>query len=410
MNKQWRDMGVLLGAIGIANIGEWIYMIALHLLILQETGSVLAVTAVYMLRPAATLLTNGWSGSLIDRVDQRNAMIGLDLCRALLITGLPLALFSGHMFIVYVMVFLIQMAQAIFHPASMVYITGLIPVRKRKRFNAIRALLQSGGFLLGPAVAGLLFLVGTPLFSIYVNALCLLLSALLTMCLPRLPKKEEGKGNSQKPFSISLLKEDARLVIRYSLASRQVMAVYLLFGVAMTVIPTAIDSLETAFAKEVLMLTDTEYGVLVSIAGAGIITGACVNSVIVEKLPVSIMIGMGSLFVAFGYLIYAFSSTFLVAAVGFFALAFFLAFANTGFMTFYQTNIPVEVMGRVISFYALCEAVLTIGMTGLVGGMAHVLSVQMSVMMGCICMVLTCMLLCFVIFRTLTARKIMHHT
>lgn len=402
-------MSILLGAIGIANIGEWIYMIALHLLILQETGSVLAVTAVYMLRPAATLVTNSWSGSLIDRLNQRNVMAGLDICRAVLIAALPFALFKGHMLIVYVLVFLIHMAQAIFYPASMVYITGVIPANKRKRFNAIRALLQSGGFLLGPAVAGLLFLIGTPVFSIYVNATCLLISALLTMCLPILPKVEE-RDDRQKVFSLSMLKEDARLVIQFSRTSRQVVAVYLLFSVAITVLPTAIDSLETVFAKEVLMLTNTEYGLLVSIAGAGIIAGACLNSIIVEKLPVSIMIGLGSLFVAFGYLIYAFSNTFIVAAVGFFVLAFFLAFANTGFMTFYQTNIPVKVMGRVASFYALCEAILTIVMTGFSGGMAHVLSVRTSVIMGCICMFLACLMLCFITFRPLTDKKVVHPT
>lgn len=155
--KHWRDMSLLLGAIGIANIGEWIYMIALHLLIFQETGSVLAVTAVYMLRPAAALLTNSWSGSLIDRLNQRKVMISLDISRAILIACIAFALFSGHLLILYVMVFLIQMAQAMFHPASMVYMTGLIPANNRKRFNAIRSLLQSGGFLLGPAAAGLLF-------------------------------------------------------------------------------------------------------------------------------------------------------------------------------------------------------------------------------------------------------------
>ncbi|MGE6629161.1 MFS transporter [Bacillus sp. NPDC077027] len=405
MKKDWRDMSILLGAIGIANIGEWIFIIALHLLILQETGSILAVTAIYMLRPVATLVTNSWSGSLIDRLNQRNVMAGLDVCRAVLIAGLPFALFSGQMLIVYPMVFVIHMAHAMFHPASMVYITGLIPINKRKRFNAIRALLNSGGFLLGPAVAGLLFLIGTPVFSIYVNAVCLFVSSLLTMCLPILPRATGG-DDRQKRFSLSVLKEDAQLVLRFSLSSRQVMAVYLLFGAAITVLPTAIDSLETAFAKEVLMLTDTEYGLLVSIAGAGIIVGACVNSVIVEKLPVSIMIGLGSLFVAFGYLIYAFSHTFMVAAIGFFVLAFFLAFANTGFMTFYQTYIPVEVMGRVASFYALCEAILTIGMTGISGGIAYFLSVKISVIMGCVSMLLICLLLCFVIFRSLIFNKL----
>lgn len=399
-------MSLLLGAIGIANIGEWIYMIALHLLIFQETGSVLAVTAVYMLRPAAALLTNSWSGSLVDRLNQRNVMISLDITRAILIACVPFALFSGHLLILYVMVFLIQMAQAMFHPASMVYMTGLIPADNRKRFNAIRSLLQSGGFLLGPAAAGLLFLIGTPVFSIYINAICLLISALLTMCLPNLLKQDAG----QNGFSLSMLKEDAKLVLRFSLTSRQIMAVYLLFSAAITVLPTAIDSLETAFAKEVLLLTDTEYGLLVSIAGAGIITGAGLNSVIVERLPVSIMLGIGSLFVACGYLIYAFSSTLFVAAVGFFILAFFLSFANTGFMTFYQTNIPVEVMGRVASFYALVEAILTMMMTGVSGGLAHVLSIRTSVVIGCVCMLFVCLLLCFVIFRPLNVKKIVHPT
>ncbi|MEH7734160.1 MFS transporter [Bacillus pumilus] len=406
MKKHWRDMSLLLGAIGIANIGEWIYMIALHLLIFQETGSVLAVTAVYMLRPAAALLTNSWSGSLIDRLNQRKVMISLDISRAILIACIPFALFSGHLLILYVMVFLIQMAQAMFHPASMVYMTGLIPANNRKRFNAIRSLLQSGGFLLGPAAAGLLFLVGTPVFSIYINTICLLVSALLTMCLPNLLKQDAG----QKGFTLSMLKEDARLVLRFSLTSRQIMAVYLLFSAAITVLPTAIDSLETAFAKEVLLLTDTQYGLLVSIAGAGIIAGAGLNSVIVERLPVSIMLGIGSLLVACGYLIYAFSSTLFIAAVGFFILAFFLAFANTGFMTFYQTNIPIEVMGRVASFYALVEAILTIMLTGVSGGLAHVLSIRTSVVTGSLCMLLVCLLLCFVIFRPLTGKKIVHPT
>lgn len=399
-------MSLLLGAIGIANIGEWIYMIALHLLIFQETGSVLAVTAVYMLRPAAALLTNSWSGSLIDRLNQRKVMICLDISRAILLACIPFALFSGHLFILYVIVFLIQMAQAMFHPASMVYMTGLIPANNRKRFNAIRSLLQSGGFLLGPAVAGLLFLIGTPVFSIYINAICLLVSALFTMCLPNLLKLDAD----QKGFTLSMLKEDAKLVLRFSLTSRQIMSVYLLFSAAITVLPTAIDSLETAFAKEVLLLTDTQYGLLVSIAGAGIIAGAGLNSLIVERLSVSIMLGIGSLFVACGYLIYAFSSTLFAAAIGFFILAFFLAFANTGFMTFYQTNIPVEVMGRVASFYALVEAILTIMLTGVSGGLAHVLSIRTSVVIGSLCMFLICLLLCFVILRPLTGKKIVHPT
>ena len=48
----------------------------------------------------------------------------------------------------------------------------------------------------------------------------------------------------------------------------------------MMVLTAANDSLELSFAKEVLLLTDSEYGFLVSIAGAGFILGAITNTIL----------------------------------------------------------------------------------------------------------------------------------
>ena len=58
----------------------------------------------------------------------------------------------------------------------MAYITTLIPKGNRQRFNALRGLVGSGAFLIGPGVAGILFMMGTPDFALYMNALALLLS------------------------------------------------------------------------------------------------------------------------------------------------------------------------------------------------------------------------------------------
>ena len=82
------------------------------------------------------------------------------------------------------------------------------------------------------------------------------------------------------------------------------------------VLTAANDSLELSFAKEVLLLTDSEYGFLVSIAGAGFILGAITNTIL-SKTNTFILIGIGSLFIAIGYIIYAFSNEFLIAAIGF---------------------------------------------------------------------------------------------
>lgn len=69
--KLWKDPILLLFGIGISNVGQWIYLIALNLIVLDQTGSPLAVSILYILKPMAAIFTNGWAGSLIDRINQR---------------------------------------------------------------------------------------------------------------------------------------------------------------------------------------------------------------------------------------------------------------------------------------------------------------------------------------------------
>ncbi len=69
----WKYAAILLFGIGLSNVGAWIYFIALNLIILDMTGSPLALAILYMMRPLAGLVTNAWSGSLVDRVNKTKA-------------------------------------------------------------------------------------------------------------------------------------------------------------------------------------------------------------------------------------------------------------------------------------------------------------------------------------------------
>lgn len=51
----------------------------------------------------------------------------------------------------------------------------------------------------------------------------------------------------------------------------------------MVVMMTATNSLEVAFATRILSLSEGEYGILVSIAGAGVLVGSLSNVIINEK-------------------------------------------------------------------------------------------------------------------------------
>ena len=87
--SKWKNPLLLLLGIGVSNLGAWIYLIALNLIVLDMTGSPLAVSILYILIPIATLCTNFWSGSFIDRLNKKNLMISLDVVRALFIFLLP---------------------------------------------------------------------------------------------------------------------------------------------------------------------------------------------------------------------------------------------------------------------------------------------------------------------------------
>ncbi|PEY43082.1 MFS transporter [Bacillus cereus] len=387
--KDWKYPLLLLSGVGIANLGAWIYLIALNVLVYNMGGSALAVAALYVIKPLATLFTNAWSGSMIDRLNKRKLMIHLDIYRALFIAILPLL---PSLWIVYVFVFFISMASAIYEPTAMTYMTKLIPVEQRQRFNSLRSLIGSGAFLIGPAIAGVLLIASTPEIAIYINAIAFLLSGFITLLLPNLDKKEASDTTSNT-LSLTVLKKDWNTVINFSRKHVYVVCVYFLFQ-SMFVLATATDSLELSFAKEVLLLTDSEYGFLVSIAGAGFILGAITNTILSKKLAPSLLIGIGSLFIAIGYLIYAFSNIFLIAAIGFFILSFSMAYANTGFYTFYQNNIPVHMMGRIGSIYGLVIAIVTIFVTILSGVATQFISIQLVVIVGSLIMLFITIVLC----------------
>lgn len=373
----WKNPIILLVTIGIANIGEWIYFIALNLAVLESSGNkALAVTGLYIMQPLAAVLTNFWAGSLIDRLNKRNLIISLNLLRAGVIALLP---FFSSLWIIYFIVFILGSANAVFQPTSTSYITRSLVPAQIKKFNSFRSLIDSGAFLIGPAVAGVLLTFGTPNFAILTNAAALVLSGILTLFLPNVELRDSQFLTEKLSFNV--LKADFKTVRSFSSNHHSIMKIYFSFS-GITVMATALDSLEATFSINVLNLSNQEYGFLVSVAGAGILVGSIATVTLADSLPLALMMGGGTIFVSVGYLIFAFSTSFITASVGFFILAFSLAFANTGFQSFYQLNVPVDLMGRVGSMYGLVESLFTIIMTLLFGIATQFMALRSIIIVG----------------------------
>ncbi|WP_353047895.1 MFS transporter [Exiguobacterium sp. CH10] len=368
LNSFRKTSALLLVSVGISNLGAWVYFIALNLIVLEMTGSPFAVSVLYVLVPLASLISNLWSGSLIDRVDTRRLMMLLDGLRAFLVFSLG---WIDSLWLIYGIVFLLNVMSSLFESSSLVYMTQLVPASNRQKFNAMKNFVQSSGFILGPTIAGLLFLVGSSTTAIFVNAFALVVSVGM---LSRLPSHHRTNV-SIEPFSVRLIIEDWKVVIRFASNAKYVTLIYGLFCV-MTIFMSGLDSLEASFATQVLHLSESRYGFLVSIAGIGIIVGSLINSRWSHRLSLSFCIGFGAIMTPVGYLLFAGSSSFTMASIGFFILTFALAFANTGFLSFYQYHVPVEIMGRFSGVINVAESLFVILLTFGIGLLAEMVGIR----------------------------------
>lgn len=350
----WKLASMLLAGIGISKLGDFIYLIAINLIVYDMTGSAAAVAGLWIIGPITSVITNSWSGGMIDRKNKKSIMIWTDVGRAL---GVALIPFLGSIGFIYAALFLISIAKALFMPASASYIAKLVPIQSRKRFNSINSLVASGAFIVGPAIAGGLFLIGTIDAAVFLNAASFVFSAVIIWLLPDMDK-DLGEA-SFKTSAHETIQDDWRQVIAFGRIESFFISVYGCFQ-AFGLFSLAMDSQEVVFIQDVVGLTEADYSFLVSISGIGFALGALFITIVSKMLSIKQLMGFGMVLTAAGYLIYAVADSFMMVVIGFTVLGIFNAFSSAGYQTFYQNNVPVEIMGRMTSVIGVIQSIAQI--------------------------------------------------
>jgi len=370
--KGWKSPALLLTGLGLSSLGDFIYLVAINLLVLKMTGSAAAVAALWVVSPITSILVNGWSGSIIDRSNKKKIMIITDIVRAIAVAIIPLL---PSVWMIYALLFVINFAKSFFNPTSTAYITDLIPKEQRKTFNSIRSLVSSGAFITGPAIAGVLLIVGNLEIAIYSNAISFVISAILIAFLPSI---DSSQNDTIEKLQLKNLLEDWRVVIRFGKETIFVMTIYSSF-IIFDIFTMAMDSQEVVFTQRVIGLTEVEYSLLMSVTGIGYAAGGLLVIFISRFLSIRALIGTGLFMLAAGYFIYSLSTSFAMAATGFIILGFFFAFSNTGFTTFYQNNVPVEIMGRVTSIVSVLQSAVSVVFLLFIGIMGDLLPLRYTI-------------------------------
>ncbi|MFJ7271892.1 MFS transporter [Streptomyces sp. NPDC099050] len=139
-------------------LGGSVSMLALPLVVLDVTGSLVGMGLITALSGVCAIATGTFAGHVVDRVDRRRLMIGCDLARAVLLGSVPLVWSLGgpRIWWLYVLTALVTVLKTLFDVAYVSAVPSLVEPADLIAANGRLMGTFALGTLLGPVVAGLL--------------------------------------------------------------------------------------------------------------------------------------------------------------------------------------------------------------------------------------------------------------
>jgi MFS family permease len=198
----------------ISLLGDQFYLVALPWLVLQMTGSSLALGTVLMTAavPRAVLMLLG--GAVIDRLSARRVLAATAVVRTILVGAVAALVWLGlaRLWHIYLLTFAFGIADAFSLPAGPAILPTLVPP---EQLGGANALLQSSAVLTqmaGPAPAGIAIRLWGIASALFVDALSFLGVIVALAGIPDPPKAKALDGAPARPSVLSSIAEGLRAV------------------------------------------------------------------------------------------------------------------------------------------------------------------------------------------------------
>lgn len=174
-----RDFKVLLSSQGISSLGDAVSFTALPLLVLALTGSGFAMGIVGALQTLPDLVLGMVAGALADRSDRKRMMLLADLGRALLTALIPISVALGGptMAVILLVAAPTSILRSFFLAGYTASVPALVGRSEVGRANSYFEAIYSMGYIVGPAIAGLLAATIGPGPTLAIDAISFALSA-----------------------------------------------------------------------------------------------------------------------------------------------------------------------------------------------------------------------------------------
>jgi MFS family permease len=329
----------------VAFAGRWMQQIAAYWLVLELTGSAVAVGALALVQLLPVTLFGLAAGSIVDRFDVRRLVVVCESVMAVLAGVLAAVTLAGV--VEAWMVYVLMSAQGLFlvvdNPARHALVYRIVGTADLPNAVALSSGLGTMARVAGPALGGLVVAVAGTGVAFAVNAVSYL--AVVVAVLAMRESELLARGAAQARIGIVSGMRDA---LAFALGSRRVAVAF--FGVLIvSTVSFNFDVLFPLLAAETLDAGAGTFGLVAAVFGAGALVGALTLATIGKARMRLMLLGAGG----FGALELALApqaSLALVCAILLPLGVFYVLWGSSALATL-QLSAPAELRGRAVSLY-----------------------------------------------------------
>jgi MFS family permease len=263
-----RDFRFLLGGTMAANVAMWVQMIAQGWIVLQLTGSSVALGAISFIRGIAMLVASPFGGLLSDRFDRRlmmNLATGISAASA---SAMAVLVITGQIQLWQLFVFaaLDGALGSVNQPARQALVYDVAGPKALTNAVALQSIGQNIMRLVGPSLGGALIGVAGVGVCFAVQAGFYLLSVLTSLPI---------RTRSERPARMASLTESVLGGFSYARRHRPILLLLLVAALpSLLVYPYM--SFMPLFSQQVLGADAFWFGILITAVGVGSIAGALI--------------------------------------------------------------------------------------------------------------------------------------
>src|SRR6202165_2447292 len=166
-----RDYRLLFSGLAISMSGSWAYNVALVVYVFNATHSPAWVAAASMTRFLTALVSSPLGGLVADRIERVRLMVSLDLLALTFQTAMAVvAALNAPIVLAIAFAALTAVSTASYDPAARAATPAIVGEEHLAAANSVQSAVENLSIIVGPAVAGLLLLLGPPAVVFAINA------------------------------------------------------------------------------------------------------------------------------------------------------------------------------------------------------------------------------------------------